>query len=239
MVALNFKQREKIKMNGRIASKNKEKAAQLLATGRFTVGEIAEKCGGISERTLFNWQKQPKFLARVEAITKAYKENSLKRGLAEKEQRVLELQRAFNLYSELLENRRARTEFNFIPDYKSGLIAITEVSMLRRNRRALPDVTATTSPEAENDATGEMAAATASDPWAAAMASGQYRVKVALDHQTIAAMCSILDQIAEEVGDKVRKTEISLPKRLADMSDQELFALAERLGVAVPPELRA
>jgi hypothetical protein len=225
-------------MNRRIGSKIKEKAAQLLAAGRFTAGEIAEKCG-ISERTLFNWQRQPKFLARVEAITKAYEATALKKGLAQREQRVLELQRHYNRYGELLETRRERKEFNFIPDYRSGLVAITEVSMLRRSQRALPEATATTSPEAENETPGEIATATASNPWAAAMVSGQYRVKCALDHQTISAMCSILDQIAGEVGHKVHKTEINLPNRLADMSDEELFALAERLGVPVPPELRA
>jgi hypothetical protein len=52
-------------------------------------------------------------------------------------------------------------------------------------------------------------------------------------------MCEILDQIAGEVGDKVHKTEVSLLKRLEDMSNAELVALGERLGVPVPPELRA
>ncbi len=210
-----------------ISTKTREKAAQLVAAGRLTLDEIASKCG-VSQRSISRWIKNESFVARVEKLTEEYSERALRRGLAVKANRILELTRRYNELDEMVEARKTRNQFFFIPDYQHGHIAITEITRLKGNR-----VGAIPSTEAVED-TGQAPA----DPWSIAMSGGQYRVKCALDHQTIGAMTSILDQIAVESGDRVHRSEINLPSRLADLSDEQVVALAQRLGVDVPEELR-
>jgi hypothetical protein len=161
-------------------------------------------------------------------LIEEYSERALRRGLAVKANRILELTRRYNELDEMVEARKTRSQFFFIPDYQHGHIAITEVTRLRGDRvGAVPSTGETEDPDQAP-----------TDPWSIAMSSGQYRVKCALDHQTIGAMTSILDQIAVESGDRVHRSEINLPSRLADLSDEQIIALAQRLGVEVPQELR-
>jgi transposase-like protein len=215
-------------MNRSISTQVREQAAQLVATGRFTVAEIAQKCS-VSERTVFNWQKNERFVARVKALVDAYAESASKIGLAVRANRILELQKHYNRLDEMVENRRARTEFSFVPDYDSGFIVVTEMARVRTSRGAGTNRNAETQGPVEDPGQSQ-----AKQAWSANLGGDLYRVKCQTDHATITAMTSILDQIAAEVGHKVSKTEVTLPRRIEDMSDEDLVAFAKRLGITAP-----
>jgi AcrR family transcriptional regulator len=213
-------------MDRSIATQVREQVAQLLAAGRFTVAEIAKKCQ-VSERTVYNWQKDGRFAARVKQIVDAYAESALKIGLAVKANRILELQKHYNRLDEMVENRRTRTEFSFVPDYDSGFIVVTEMARVRAGRGASTNRNAETQNPAVDPEQSQ-----ANLAWPANLGSDLYRVKCQTDHATISAMTSILDQIASEVGHKVSKAEVSMPRRIEELTNEELLAFARRLGIS-------
>jgi AcrR family transcriptional regulator len=139
----------------------REQAAQLLASGRYTRREVAEKLG-ISERSLYLWLRNPKFVALMETVLRDYRERSTQKGLAVRENRISELTRLFNVLDETLTAKGARPE-------------------------------------------------------------------------VIRTMANLIDQIAQESGDKIHRAELLLPTTLAELSDEQLAALARRLDPSVPP----
>jgi Helix-turn-helix of insertion element transposase len=98
-----------------------EKAAQLLAEGRYELGEIAEKIE-VDRVTLYRWRKDPEFAARVEEISREFAAAALKRGLARKEYRVNTLANLHSKLQEVIEERAADPVLANIPGGQTGLI---------------------------------------------------------------------------------------------------------------------
>ncbi len=73
--------------NGRKNDTTREQAATLLAEGDKTFAEIAKLCG-IGDRTLFRWQTDPEFKARIEAIKAINSERTIQDGIARKDNRL-------------------------------------------------------------------------------------------------------------------------------------------------------
>jgi putative insertion element HTH domain-containing protein len=217
-------------MNRSISNKQKERAAQLVAEGRFSDAEIAAKVG-VSANTIFNWKRKPRFAARVTEIVEQYRARVMKRGLALKANRIAGLTSLYNRLESLLDLRGSRGEFAFVPGYASGLLMISEVALLKGDQMGTRSGAGATpsAPQSQGEA--------AADPWAAAVLNGQSRIKFSVDHDTVREMREILDQVAEEMGEKITRTELSLPSRFEQMSDAELVALGRRLGVPIPSEL--
>src|SRR5260221_8768823 len=211
-----------------IKNQVREEAAQFLATGRYTRKEIAQKCG-ISERTLYLWEKKDKFVARVQAINEEFRERVTRRGLALKDNRIGELTSLYNRLEMLLELRAARPEFEFLPGHATGLLAINEISPLKSDQLA--------NASGAGEPTNPVASASGDSQQVPAltMLSGQSKIKYSVDHATVRAMCEILTQIAIETGDRVQRAEFTLPARLDQFSDAQIVALAKRLDV--PTEL--
>jgi Helix-turn-helix of insertion element transposase len=59
----------------------RERALDLLVTGRMTATAIAREIG-ISRRTLFTWSRHPDIVARAERIVEAFREESLRDAIA-------------------------------------------------------------------------------------------------------------------------------------------------------------
>jgi transposase-like protein len=217
-------------VNRSIPNKLKEKAAQLVADGRFSDAEIATKVG-VSANTVFNWKRKPRFAARVTEIVEEYSERRIKRGLALKTNRIAGLTSLYNRLETLLDLRASRAEFAFVPGYASGLLSISEVAPVKTDQLSGANGAGAT---AEGSQESEQAAAY---PLTAAVLNGQARVKFSVDHDTIREMREILDQVAEEMGERITRTELSLPRRFELLSDADLVALGRRLGVPIPSEL--
>jgi hypothetical protein len=73
--------------NGRKNDTTREQAATLLAEGDKTFAEIAKLCG-IGDRTLFRWQTEPGFKARIEEIKTINSERTVQDGIARKDNRL-------------------------------------------------------------------------------------------------------------------------------------------------------
>jgi len=217
-------------VNRSIPNKLKEKAAQLVADGRFGDAEIAAKVG-VSANTVFNWRKNPPFAVRVAEIVAEYSERRIKRGLALKANRIAGLTSLYNRLEMLLDLRGSRAEFAFVPGYASGLLSISEVAPLKTDQPNSTNGAAT----AEGPQESEQAAA--ADPLITAVLNGQARVKFSVDHDTVREMREILDQVAEEMGERITRTELSLPRHFEQLSDADLVAFGRRLGVPIPSEL--
>jgi hypothetical protein len=81
-----------------------DKAAQRLADGRMTDERIAQEAG-VSRMTLYTWQKDPDFAARIEQHTQTLHARLVKRGAADKQKRINGQVERLQLYWDLLAAR--------------------------------------------------------------------------------------------------------------------------------------
>lgn len=82
----------------------RELAAQLLADGRLSDWEIAEKCG-ICRATLYNWRQAPAFAQRVAEHLAVFRDEVHRRGLASRDRRVRRQNDHWNRLQTVIENR--------------------------------------------------------------------------------------------------------------------------------------
>ncbi len=83
-----------------------DKAAQRIADGRWTDERIATEAG-VSRMTLFTWQKDADFAARVDLHTQTLYERIVKKGAADKQKRIAGMVERLHLYWDLIEARAA------------------------------------------------------------------------------------------------------------------------------------
>jgi transposase-like protein len=70
-----------------LSNLQKEKAAQLIAEGRYEYGQIAAM-GGVERHTITRWRKDPKFSARVDELNREFAESVKHNAIARKERRI-------------------------------------------------------------------------------------------------------------------------------------------------------
>lgn len=97
-----------------------EEAAQLIAEGRLSLSEIAEKLD-VDRKTLWNWRQAPEFTARVDEHLEAFRDEVLRRGIAVRERRVKALNDRWNRMQALIEARADKMAG--VPGGSTGLLA--------------------------------------------------------------------------------------------------------------------
>lgn len=85
-------------------TEQRELAAQLLADGRLSDWEIAEKCG-ICRATLYNWRQAPEFARRVTEHLAVFRDEVHRRGLASRDRRVKRQNDHWNRLQAVIEKR--------------------------------------------------------------------------------------------------------------------------------------
>lgn len=224
----------------RLRDATKEEAAQLIARGRLTYLQIAERVH-VGERTLYRWLKNDGFQRRVVEILSEYAARATKTGLALKANRVAELTEQYNLLAQLIASRAADTRFHFIPNYNTGLVSVTMLEKTDGPLLTSPthDVQAgqdasggnglqVTGPEilpandSGLDAQGQTVTAILNT-------GGKLRVKYETDHRTLAAMRDILGDVAAECGQRESTLNVRNITDWDDLSEADLNALLKRL----------
>ncbi len=104
-----------------LSNPQREKAAQLIAEGRFEYGEIAEKVG-VERTTLHRWRKDPKFANRVEQISREFSEASKRLAIRRKDYRISVLNRLQTKLENLIEQRAEDMANSNIPGGDQGLV---------------------------------------------------------------------------------------------------------------------
>lgn len=121
----------------RISSKQAQ-AAVLLAEDRLTHAQIASDCR-ISERTLYNWKRDPAFLAEVKRIEAQLAEAALTRGIAQRWRRLDRLQRDWRRLQKLIEARAAAMAGD-VDGGETGLLAHDQKSVGHGENAQVVDV---------------------------------------------------------------------------------------------------
>jgi transposase-like protein len=211
------------------SSSVRERAAQFVASGRITNIEIAKRCG-ISQRALYKWLKNERFVARVAEILQEYKTRATKRGLALRALRIAELSKMYEDLDALVDARKADTRFTWIPGFSSGLVQVTSLTRLPGPASIPVPVQAAPAEQLPQlDSQSQISFLN--------LSGTRVAVRFAIDLAMVAQKCAILDQIASESGDRVMKVETRRISSIADLTDQELVAIARERGIEVPPEL--
>lgn len=104
-----------------LANPRREQAAQMVAEGRFEYSEIAEKLG-VERRTLQNWRKDIKFIARVERISREFSESTKQLAIRRKDYRISVLNRLHTKLETLIEQRALEQSTANIAGGDQGLI---------------------------------------------------------------------------------------------------------------------
>lgn len=102
----------------------RENAAQLIAEGRLSVGEIAAKLD-IPSRTLYEWRRNPDFSGRVDAIVEEVRTALTRRAVAMAEQRVARLNRDWFRLQQVIDERAADPTMADVPGGTTGLVVRT------------------------------------------------------------------------------------------------------------------
>lgn len=98
-----------------------ERAAQLLADGKLTLGEIAEELD-IDPKTLWNWRKESEFAARVEELLEAFRQEVRRRGIAVRERRLQVLDDTWDRLQRVIQERADDPTHANVPGWKTGLL---------------------------------------------------------------------------------------------------------------------
>lgn len=102
----------------------RREAAQLLADGRLTDQEIADKAG-VARTTLWRWRKHPEFAAEIEEHLDAFRSEVRRRGIADRERRIKALNDRWNRLQRLIEARADDPDLASIPGGDTGLLVKT------------------------------------------------------------------------------------------------------------------
>jgi hypothetical protein len=108
----------------RQTKQRQERAAQMIAEGRYQYAEIADKVG-IEVRTLHYWRNLRPFMLRVEELSSDFQKRAWDLGLARKYHRITCLA---NIHSKLLaviEKRAEDPDMQLVPGGNTGLLVKT------------------------------------------------------------------------------------------------------------------
>lgn len=108
-------------MSARTPSEVREEAALLVAQAELKVSEIAERVG-VTERTLFNWRKEPEFAAMVQRHRDDIYAAIRDRSIAHVEYRIGELQDMYDRAKRLVYARQNDPSMTEIPGGGTGLL---------------------------------------------------------------------------------------------------------------------
>jgi transposase-like protein len=87
-------------------SGHREEAAQLVAAGRLTLDEIAERMN-VTRRQLYTWRQQPEFTARIDAINAAFAEETGRYAIAQRARRLASMDDRYRRLHHIIEDRAA------------------------------------------------------------------------------------------------------------------------------------
>lgn len=96
-------------------------AAQLLADGNLTDVLIAEKIG-VARSTLSRWKTHPEFQARIDEILEAYRVETRRLGLSNRDRRIRAINDRWNRLQRVLEDRADDQSLKDVPGGSTGLI---------------------------------------------------------------------------------------------------------------------
>jgi hypothetical protein len=103
----------------------RNKAAELIAADELTDPEICSQIGVASRQTLLNWRRHPEFAARVQSHVDAFREATLKRGIALRERRVAALDDRWRRMRRVIEERATSEQMRDVPGGQTGLLCHT------------------------------------------------------------------------------------------------------------------
>lgn len=105
-------------------TKKHEEAAQLLASGELTDTEIAERLD-VTRQTIWYWKKNPEFAALIDEHLDRFREEVLRRGLANRMRRVKAQNDRWNRLQRIIEERADHADYANAPGGRTGLLART------------------------------------------------------------------------------------------------------------------
>jgi hypothetical protein len=105
-------------------TEKQELAANLVSEDRLTDEQIAEELG-IDRRTLTRWKDIPEFSARVQAISEAFAQRVMSRGIARRVHRVAVMDDIHRKLLTVIEKRATNPEISKAPGGETGLVTRT------------------------------------------------------------------------------------------------------------------
>lgn len=105
-------------------TRKRARAAQLVADDRLTDEQIAAELG-ISSKTVQRWRAEPAFAAQVEAIVDATRQALIRRGIAERQNRVDALDDLWMRAQKVIAERAADPSMATVPGGKTGMVLRT------------------------------------------------------------------------------------------------------------------
>lgn len=102
-------------------SSERTQAAQLVAYGELSVGQIAAKVG-VTPRALYEWRQAPEFAARVDEVIEEVKASLRRRAISHSERRVDRLNRDWLKLQSVIEARANDPRLADVPGGDTGHI---------------------------------------------------------------------------------------------------------------------
>jgi hypothetical protein len=99
-------------------------AAELLANGRLTLNQIAERLD-VDPKTLWNWRQHPEFAAKVEEHLAEFRAKVRREGIAVLENRVASLNDRWGRLLQIVEARAADPDMKDVVAGETGLLKKT------------------------------------------------------------------------------------------------------------------
>jgi transposase-like protein len=104
-----------------LSNPKREQAAQLISEGQYEYGEIAEKLG-VDRKTLHRWRNDPRFVARVDHLSREFSESTKQLAIRRKDYRISVLNRLHTKLVNLIEQRAADSTVKDAAGGDQGLI---------------------------------------------------------------------------------------------------------------------
>ena len=100
----------------------KEQAAADIAAGEFRPSVIASRAC-VSAGALSQWRAHPEFIARVEELVAAFREEARYVAIAQKERRILAMNERWLGIHQVIAERGAHEDFQQVPGGRTGILA--------------------------------------------------------------------------------------------------------------------
>jgi hypothetical protein len=112
----------------------KQLAAQLLGEGQLTKRAIADQCG-VTAQTIWNWRKDPEFLALIDKARQEYYRDAHTSGDSIREARIMALRQRIILLRQIMVERAKDPDMAEVPGGTTGLM-IRDVKTVRSEKGA-------------------------------------------------------------------------------------------------------